>query len=829
VSELYHAALEQPSDRRAAFLQEGCAGDEELRREVESLLAAEDQTVGCMATASGTATTQTIGSPAVPALVGRTLGSYQVLSLLGAGGMGEVYLARDSRLGRNVAIKLLPNQHCVDPERVWRFEREARAASALNHPNIVTIYDIGLAPEGRYIVMEFSEGRTLRQMQAQGAMPASVPPIGGQIAKALAVAHAAGIIHRDIKPENIIVRQDGYVKVLDFGLARLLRDTEVEAETLDMTIPGRVMGTARYMSPEQAHGENSGAASDVFSLGLIFYEMATGSHPFPSHSLLGTLHAISSLTPAAPSSLNSDIPAPLEELILAMLQKDPASRPTAAEVDASLAGSWSWAQPGRAPSHAGRPVEESPPARAIASLAVLPFANASGDPQMEYLSDGLTESIILGLSHLPQLRVMSRSAVFRYKGRIEEAQVVGQALGVGAVLTGKVVQRGEMLLVSAELVDVRNGWQLWGEQYRKKVEDIFALEEDIAKEISGKLRLKLAPEQDLPARRYTDNVAAYHLYLKGRFYWAKRTEEGLYKGIQYFRQAIELDPTYALAYAGVAEGYVPLAVYCHLAPTDACPKARAAAQAALEIDPKLAEARAVLGAVLSYYEWDQETAEKELREAIALDPKYPRARQALAESLTISGRFEEAEKEARRALELDPLALSLNAFMAMTYYFGHAYDKAIEHGSRTVDMDPSFYPGYFYLGLAYQFNGQLAQAAVALQQARVLSNNSTLMVASLGGVFAAWGKHEEALNILYELKQMGSRKYVSQVFAAAIWTGLGEIDQALTCLETAYEDRCTWLPRCLTADARLQKLHGEPRLQALIRRVGNPRRQEESK
>jgi serine/threonine-protein kinase len=440
---------------------------------------------------------------------------------------------------------------------------------------------------------------------------------------------------------------------------------------------------------------------------------------------------------------------------------------------------------------------------------------------MEYLSDGLTESIILSLSQLPQLRVMSRSAVSRYKGRSDEAQDAGQTLGVGAVLTGKVLQRGETLLVSVELVDVKNGWQRWGAQYRRKVEDIFAMEQDIANKICEKLRLKLATgKQNFLARRYTENVEAYHLYLKGRFYWGKRTAEALYKGIQYFHQAIELDPTYALAYAGLAESYVPLAVYCHLAPKDACPKAKAAANMALEIDPELSEARTVLGGIMSYYDWDLENAEKELREATALDPKYPRARQTLAENLIISGRFEEAVLEAKRALELDPLALSLNAFMAMTYYFGREYDKAIEHGSRTVDLDPNFFPGYFYLGMAYQVNGQFAEAAAALQQARVLSNNSTLMVASLGGAFAAWGKQDKARNILQELEQMGRRKYVSQVFVAAILTGLGEIDQALTCLETAYEDRCTWLPRCLAADARLDMLHSESRLQRLIRRMG---------
>lgn len=470
------------------------------------------------------------------------------------------------------------------------------------------------------------------------------------------------------------------------------------------------------------------------------------------------------------------------------------------------------------------------PDHVISSVAVLPFVNASSDPQMGYLSDGITESIILSLSQLPQLRVMSRSAVFRYKDRCEEAQVVGQALGVGAVLTGNVLQRGEALFVNAELVDVRHGWQLWGAQYRKKVEDIFAMQENIAEEISERLRLKLAPEkQNLLARRYTHNVEAYHLYLKGRFYWAKRTEEGLHKGIQHFRQAIELDPTYALAYAGLAECYVPLAIYCHLAPKDACPKARAAAHTALEINPDLVEARTVLGYILTYYDWDFEKGEQELRQAIALDPKYARARQALAENLTITCHFEEASIEANHALELDPLALNLNGFRAITHYFRREYDKAIEQGLRTVDMDPSFFPGYFDLGLAYQLNGQFAEAAEALKKARVLSNDSTLIVASLGGAFAAWGKHDDARNILQELEHLGRRKYVSQVFVAAILTALGEIDRALTCLEMAYQDRCTWLPLCLAADGRLDTLRSKPALQRLIRMIGASNREDDQK
>jgi len=751
----------------------------------------------------------------------QTIAHYRITGKLGQGGMGQVYRAVDTKLNREVAIKVIPENLVEDADRMARFAREAQVLASLNHPNIAAIYGL----EDCALVMELVPGQTLAERVVGGAIPVEEAlRICSQIAEALGAAHQKGIIHRDIKPENIKVTPEGRVKVLDFGLAKIAPESQTEARAAEattltaMTQAGVILGTPAYMSPEQVRSEPVDQRTDIWAFGCVLYELLQGRSPFRGASVA---EMIASVLKAEPDwqALPGRTPAKVRDLLRRCLQKDARHRlqdieEARMEIEDAL----------RAPIVAVPPQ----PDRAVDSLAVLPFANTSGDPQMEYLSDGLTENIIFSLSQLPQLRVMSRSAVFRLKGRSEEAQEIGQALGVGAVLIGKVLQRGETLLISAELVDVENGWQRWGAQYKRKVEDIFATEEEIAKEISDNLRLKLTREKEnLLAKRYTDNVEAYHLYLKGRFYWAKRTEEGLFKSIQYFRQAIELDPTYALAYAGLAEGYVPLAFYCHLAPKDACPKARAAAHAALEIDPQLSEARTVLGATTSYFDWDLENGEKELRQAIALDPKYPRARQALAENLTMSGRFEEAVTESKRALELDPLALSLNAFMTMTYLFAREYDKAIEHGSRTVEMDANFFPGYFYLGMAYQGNGQFAEAAAALQKARVLSNNSTLMVAALGGTLAAWGKHEEARNILRELEQMGRRKYVSQVFVAAILTGLGEIDQALTCLETAYEDRCTWLPRCLTSDTRLDRLHSEPRLQRLIRRVGNSHREGE--
>jgi len=808
IEELYHAARELEPSQRSAFMAGACRGDEALRREVESLLAQDPAREGMLDRPPAAGLLN--DSSRAPLAPGARLGPYQILAPIGKGGMGEVWKARDTRLGRDVAIKISIAQFTE------RFEREARAIAALNHPNICTLYDVG--PD--YLVMELVEGETLSERLGGEALPLEEAlRICRQIADALGAAHQKRITHRDLKPANLKILPDGRVKVLDFGLAKSFGGERSGNEPSDsptitaITRPGVILGTPAYMSPQQIRGDPVDSPADIWAFGCVLYELLTGQRAFSGVHVTDIIASVLKTEPDW-AALPSTTPPRIRDLLRDCLQKETNRRcPDISRVRLEL----------EEIGHARLPAKSAEPDQTIHSLAVLPFANISGDPQMEYLSDGLTESIILSLSQLPQLKVMSRSAVFRFKGKTDQAQDAGQALAVGAVLTGKVTQRGSTLLITAELVDVAKGWQLWGAQYKKKAEDIFALEDDIAKEISEKLRLKLAPEkQNLLVRRYTENVDAYHLYLKGRFYWAKRTEEGLFKGIQFFRQAIELDPTYALAYAGLAEGYVPLAVYCHLAPTDAMLKAKAAAQRALEIDPELVEARTVLGAVKSYYDWNFAGGEEELRAAVELDPKYARARQTLAETLTITRRFAEAAVETKRALDLDPLALSLNAFMSMTHYFDRQYDKAIEYGCKTVEMDPNFFPAYFYLGMAYQLNRQFSEAAAALQQARLLSNHSGLMVACLGGIFASWGKQEEARKILRELEEMGRRKYVSQVFVSAIFAGLGERDEALARLERAYDERCTWLPRSLAADARFDSLRVEARFQDLTRRVGIP-------
>jgi len=751
--------------------------------------------------------------------IGRAIDQYEVLSLIGAGGMGVVYRARDSKLGRDVALKVLPEEFSQNRERVMRAEREARLLASLNHPNIAAIYDMKESEGSRCLVLEFVAGETLAERLKRGGVPITVAlDICRQIAEALEAAHRAGIVHRDIKPANIKVTPEGRVKVLDFGLAKSLisespaADSSDEPTLLTQILPEAVVGTPAYMSPEQLGGGVVDRRADIWAFGCVVFELLAGRRTFPGSNIPEIIASVLKSDPDW-TALPRDTPTRVRRLLQQCLEKDPAQRLN----DMAGARSSHLEISPSEPRGQAEPNSEN----AARSLAVLPFVNGGGNTEMDYLSDGLTETIIVSLSQLPELRVMARSTVFRYKGRSDEAQNIGRELGVRAVLTGRVLQRGDMLLISAELVDVDNGWQLWGDQYRRKSSDIFAIEEDIAKEISEKLRLKLTPEKKHRlTKRYTENAEAYHLYLKGRFHWGKRTAEGLYRAIQYFREAIEGDPTYALAYAGLAEGYVPLAVYSHVAPNDALPKARSAAEKALEIDPELAEARAVLAATKAFFDWDLHGGEKEARLAIEADPKYPRARQVLSECLVTMRQFTEAITEVKRGLDLDPLSLHMNAAVVMIYNLAGRNEEAIEHGRRTIELDSNFFPGYFYLGLAYQAQGQHAEAVAALQQATDLSGNNTLMLAALAGAFAFWGKEEEARKILHELEELARQKYVSQTWVAAIYAGLGENDRALACLEHAYEDRCSWLIRSIANDPRFDRLRDEVRFHQLARRVG---------
>ena len=762
------------------------------------------------------------------------IAQYRVLKKIGEGGMGEVYLAHDTRLGRKVALKLLPRDVVTSSERLNRFEREAQAASALNQPNIITIHEIGNDGDTHFIVTEFVEGETVRQKLGGTRLEVGEAiDIAIQIVSALKAAHQSGIVHRDIKPENVMVRKDGLVKVLDFGLAKLSEppalgsspiDFEAETQLQLDTAPGIVLGTLSYMSPEQTRGKVIDARTDIFSCGIVLYEMLVGRSPFSRETTSDVIAAILTTEPPAPGSFNQKVPLELDRIVVRALQKNLELRyQNADEMLRDLRDVQKRLQfeaEVRLHSSAEEKTQKivSSPSRTNQSIAVLPFTNVSDDPQMDYLSDGLTESVLFGLSQLPEIQVVARSAVFRYKGSTENFLEIGRSLNVGAIVTGRVRQQGTTLLITAELIQVESGWQLWCGRYKRANEDLFDIEDEIANEISQKLRLKLTTAQHkLVDRRRTENTEAYHLYLKGRYYWGKRTEESLHKALQLFRQAIDLDPTYALAYAGLAEVYAPLFMYCHLPPKEAASKAKAAAERALEIEPELPEALALLAPMKSHFDWDVNEGERLVRQAVTLDPKYPRARQALAEILTITNRFDEALEQIDKALELDPLSLHMNAAAAMDHYYARRYTTAIKHGLAGVELDPSFYPAYFYLGLAYQATGQLREAVEAFEKAQTLSSGSTLMTATLACALAAWGKKDDARAILAQLDH--STRYIPQTIVSATYAALGEIQESLIRLERASDERCPWLRFALASDARFDCIRGEKRFAEVVARV----------
>jgi eukaryotic-like serine/threonine-protein kinase len=823
VKKVLAGALERAPEQRSVYLDQACT-DPGLRREVESLITAHDQ--------EGDSFMEHRALEAGAMRSGTKLGPYMILEPIGSGGMGVVYKAEDTRLHRAVALKFLSPGMGHDSAALERFRREARAASALNHPNICVVHDIGEYGAQPFIVMEFLDGRPLNV--CIGGKPLRMDrllDLAIQTADALDVAHARGILHRDIKPPNIFVTSRGQAKLLDFGLAKLIAEPNTLSETVgtltlsqgaatgpDLTRPGAAMGTLLYMSPEQALGEELDPRTDLFSFGATIYEMCTGRPAFCGSTAAAIIDAI---LHKAPAPVEPQPPAELVRIINKALEKDRSMRyQVASEMHADLKRFKLELDLGHAVVPVGSDTRSLGQSDAIRSLAILPFTNATGDSQMEYLSDGLTERLILNLSQLSHLRVMARSTVFRYKGRGQEAQDIGRALGVRAVLAGRVLQRGESLVIDAELVDVENGWQLWGGQYRKGFADILAMEQDISKEISEKLRLKLTVQKEhLPIKRYTEDVEAYHLYLRGRYYWNKRTDGALYKGIDYFKQAIDRDPTYALAYAALADSYVPLGYYCYLPAKEAFAKARAAAQKALEIDPTLSEARAVLARDKITFDWDWSGAERELRSAIEANPNYPRVWQNLAETLIAVGRADEANVAVRRALDVDPLSLTANVMLAMIFYYGRRNDDAIEQCRKTLEMDSTFFPALLNLGMSYEQGGQFSQAVDALQEARKQSHDNTLAIGTLGGVLASWGKTDEARRILCELEESAcGRKYVSQVPVASIYLGLGDKDRAIACLEKAYEDRCVRLI-WLRVDPRLDSLRDDSRFQALLRRM----------
>ncbi|HXM42625.1 MAG TPA: protein kinase [Bryobacteraceae bacterium] len=733
---------------------------------------------------------------------GVRIGPYEILSLLGTGGMGEVYKARDTGLNRIVALKTLPAEKIADAGRKGRFLQEAQAAASLNHPNIVTIYGISEESGVYFIAMEYVAGTTLEQMNGRGALPVKdATKYASDIADALAAAHAAGIVHRDLKPANVIVTQGGRAKLLDFGLAQFIEPVAApEGETATMrTLPGTIVGTAAYMSPEQAEGRTVDARSDVFSFGLVLYEMLCGQRAFQGGSWIATLAAILQEEPRPLRDIKPAIPAAIEGHVLRCLRKDPAQRfQTMREVQRALAEA----------ALSNGAAEDTP------SIAVLPFANLSGGKENEYFGDGLAEEIINALAKVPELRVIARGSAFAFRGKERDLRTVGQRLRVGAILEGSVRTAGNRVRIAAQLINVADESHLWSERYEREMTDIFAIQDDISQAIANALKVKLAAP-----RRSTSNVEAFQSYLKGLYWYQRYTPESLALAKESFERVLRHDPACAAAYGGLAVYSYGLGALGIRRMTEMAPLAKSAAGNALAIDPTLSEAHSVLGLVVGAVEFDWKAAESHFQAAMAVDPVPPlvRVRYALY-FLTPLRRFEEAAAQYRRALETDPLSMMVHYGLAFALYCQGRYDDAIEHAAAAVDLYPDYWLVHFAMGLALSQKGCLRESIASLETAVRLSPSFTLAAGFLAASYVRDGKPEGAEELMDEVMARSSKQYVSPACFAVYHAALGQPDRMFGFFQAALAERDPYLTR-MDAEPCFEPFRSDPRYRDLLARM----------
>jgi len=743
-------------------------------------------------------------------MIGQVISHYRITDRLGQGGMGVVYRAEDLRLRRPVALKFLSPELTRDPEAKARFVQEAQAASALQHASICTIHEIGETADGQlFICMDCYEGETLKQRVERGRLPVvEAVAIVSSVAGGLAAAHGRGIVHRDVKPANIHLGSDGEVRILDFGVAKLSGQTR-------LTRAHATVGTLGYMAPEQACGHEVDARADVFSLGVVLYELLAGEHPFSAANDVAVLQNLLQCRPRPLHEVVPDVPPALATVVARALAKGADERyRTAADLREALlrvgiGGAATTAGPA-----AGRDADRR-------SLAVLPFVNESGDPEVDYLSDGITDTLIDNLCQLPSLRVLARSSVFQYGGRDVDPRDAGAALGVRSVVTGRVLQRHDVLVIRAELVDTVDGTRLWGDRYRRPVRDVLDIEEEISQEISRNLRLRLQPEdRERLARRHTGNPEAHRAYLKGRHVWNRwKTPDGMRTAIGFFEQALELDPLYALAFAGLADSYSMLGNVKAVPPGEAYPRARTAALQGLAIDDTVAELHTSLAFVQRFWEWDWAAAEASFRRAIASNPNYATAYRWYGQLLCGLGRFDEAIATSTRAVDLDPLALIIRGALGDVYFYARRYDEAITLYRETLAVDPDFLPSHTDLARAYELAGRYDDAIAEFEAAAALAPQGPPEPSSgLAHVYAQMGDHARARKVLDELIAMREHRYVSAYGLASIHACLHDVEGAFRWLETAYREHDQTLV-WVKVHPRLDPLRDDPRYRDLLRRM----------